>query len=251
MSVEEIKPVKDGDSSDSDDSDYEIKITLNPVDFSKMTDDERIAYFKKYDTCSYCQSIGKDERIYKGHTKDTCKILQNTRCNWCGGYGHTGKYCQNRGENPLDIRCMFCFRAKMDERFYMSHTPDRCRFKREYDDAKKNGRPIPPRPRGTQAPRIIEKTIEPPPEPKKNSSVSVESHPEPEIEKSDDLYNILLVLHDDLIKQKPINTEYDPAMTVPGAYSGSDVPKDQKEDTTFELLNRLKRENQRMLSKLS
>jgi len=221
MSVEEIKPVNDGDSSDSDDSEYEIKITLNPVDFSKMTDEEREAYFKKYETCAYCQSIGKDERVYKGHTKETCKILQNTRCNWCGGYGHTGKYCKNRGEKPLDIRCMFCFRAKMDERFYMSHTPDRCRFKIEYDDAKRDGRPIPPRPRGTQQPRIIEKPTTPSPEPQKKASSSVCSPVEPE--NSDELYKLLLAMNDNLIEEKPIYREYDPSLTVPGAYSPSDV----------------------------
>jgi hypothetical protein len=317
MTVKELTPNTKSennvqtDSSDSDDSDCEIKITLNPVDFSKMTDEEREAYFKKYETCAYCQSIGKDERVYKGHTKETCKILQNTRCNWCGGYGHTGKYCQNRGEKPLDIRCMFCFRAKMDERFYMSHTPDRCRFKREYDDAKRDGRPIPTRPRGTQQPRIIEKPPKPLAEPKKNASVA-------EPENSDELYKILLAMKDDLIKPKSINCEYDPALTVPGAYGSSyreydpalpvpgaygssyqeydptlpvpgaygnsyreydptlpvpgaygssyqeyapalpvpvaysrtDITKVQNDDT-IELLNRLKKENEKMLSKLS
>jgi len=285
------------DSSDSDDSDCEIKITLHPVDFSKMTDEEREAYFKKYETCAYCQSIGKDERVYKGHTKETCKILENTRCNWCGGYGHTGKYCENRGEKPLDIRCMFCFRAKMDERFYMSHTSDRCRFKREYDDAKRDGRPIPPRPRGTQAPRIIQKSYSPT-KPHTPSPPKVDA--EPPMENSDELYKILEAMSDDLIKQKSINseydpaltipgaygssyteydpaltipgaygssyteydpaltipgaygssyTEYDPALTIPGAYSGTDIKKVQNDDT-IEILTRLKKENEKMLSKL-
>jgi hypothetical protein len=147
--------------SDSDsDSDNYIKITLRKRDFSKMSEHELIDYNKQFDTCGYCQSIGKEERIYTGHTKDECLILQNTRCNWCGGYGHTGKYCKNKGETPLEIRCLFCFRGKMDEHFYMSHTQDRCRFKREYDDARREGRPVPTRPRSTQyIPPIPKKNI--------------------------------------------------------------------------------------------
>ena len=130
--------------SDSDyDSEGEINIILDLPDTSKMTPEEREAYYKKFKICAYCESIGKDEQIYRGHTKEDCRFLQNTRCNWCAGYGHTGKYCDNRGEKPLEIRCMFCFRAKMDEKFYMSHSQDRCRFKREYDHAKKNGKPVP------------------------------------------------------------------------------------------------------------
>ena len=115
-----------------------------------MSEQELINFDKQFQTCAYCQSIGKEERVYRGHTKNECLILQNTRCNWCGGYGHTGKYCQNKGECPLEIRCLFCFRGKMDEHFYMSHTQDKCRFKREYDNARRDGRPIPTRPRSTQ-----------------------------------------------------------------------------------------------------
>jgi hypothetical protein len=137
--------------NDSDnDSDNNIKITLTKRDFSKMSEQEFNDFNKQFDICGYCQSIGKDERAYTGHTKDECLILQNTRCNWCGGYGHTGKYCKNKGEKPLEIRCLFCFRGKMDEHFYMSHTQDKCRFKREYDDARRDGRPVPTRPRSTQ-----------------------------------------------------------------------------------------------------
>jgi hypothetical protein len=161
--------------SDSDsDSDNDIKITLTKRDFSKMSEQELIDFNKQFDTCGYCQSIGKEERIYKGHTKDECLILQNTRCNWCGGYGHTGKYCKNKGETPLEIRCLFCFRGKMDEHFYMSHTQDKCRFKREYDAARRDGRPIPLRPRSTQPKKNI---IDLTPKPKIESTQSVQSTP--------------------------------------------------------------------------
>jgi hypothetical protein len=119
----------------SDDSDNEIKITLKPrPDFSKMTPEELAEYDKRIEeknaSCVYCNSMGKDGQ---GHTKENCRLLQNTRCNWCGNYGHTGKYCEKKGEKPLEIRCLFCFRGKKDERFYMSHSIENCRFRREYD----------------------------------------------------------------------------------------------------------------------
>ena len=226
------------DASDSEDSDCDIQITVKQLDLSKMTEEEKDEYFKKYKTCAYCQSIGKDERVYRGHSKEDCKILQNTRCNWCGGYGHTGKYCDNRGEKPLDIRCMFCFRAKMDERFYMSHTPDRCRFKREYDDAKLNGRPVPPRPRGTQPARIVPKP------------------PVVELSKDyiDNLFSTLLAMNDELAPSVP--SAYEPAGPGVGAYEpsvptlGEYEPAGPREEDPFETLSRLKRENQRMLAKL-
>lgn len=157
------KPIaaEDDDESDLDSDDGEINVILESSDLSKMTEEERQAYFNKHKTCAYCQSIGKDEQVYQGHTKEECKILQNTRCNWCAGYGHTGKYCENKGEKPLTIKCMFCFRAKMDEKFYMSHTQDRCRFKQEYEYAKKNGHPLPKRPRATNGPIPQRKTPSP------------------------------------------------------------------------------------------
>ncbi len=128
----------DGYKSDSSDgSDHEIKITLTKRDFSKMTPEELIEYDRKMEeqnmVCAYCISLGKEA---EGHTKDNCKLLQNTRCNWCGNYGHTGKFCENKGEKPLDIRCLFCFRGKKDERFYMSHSIDNCRFRREYEQTR-------------------------------------------------------------------------------------------------------------------
>ena len=273
MSAKEV-PIEDGDSSDTD-SDCEIKITLHPVDWSKMTKEEMEAHFKKYDTCAYCQSIGKDERVYTGHTKENCKILENTRCNWCGGYGHTGKYCENRGEKPLEIRCMFCFRAKMDERFYMSHRPDNCRFKREYDDAKRYGRPIPIRPRGTQPPRIIPKTTPPKvPTPPKATTPQKAPSPPP-TENLDDLFNKALLSLVDILNL-PTNRQYEPTspyqainyeMNV-GEYEPTspyqainyemNVIKPEQSETkiksetenTNDILNRLKKENERMLSKL-
>ena len=239
-----------------------------------MTEEEKDEYFKKYKTCAYCQSIGKDERVYRGHSKEDCKILQNTRCNWCGGYGHTGKYCDNRGEKPLDIRCMFCFRAKMDERFYMSHTPDRCRFKREYDDAKLNGRPVPPRPRGTQQAKIVPKP----------AVVQMSK------DYIDNLFSTLLAMNDEPAPSGPGIGAYEPsgpslgnyepsaatvgaydpsAATVgdyepsgptlgdyepsgPSAYEPSEPsePSAPHEQDLFEILRRLKRENQRMLARL-
>ena len=253
MSVEENKPVKDEDSSDTD-SDCEIKITLHPVDFSKMTEEEIEAHFKKYDTCTYCQSIGKDERVYKGHTKENCKILENTRCNWCGGYGHTGKYCENRGEKPLEIRCMFCFRGKMDERFYMSHTPDHCRFKREYDEAKRYGRPIPIRPRGTQPTRIIPKTIATPPK-VATPPVNIVS-----TENLDDLFNKAILSLFDILKLPNTSGEYEPTSPYQATnynYEMNRIMPEQCEsiiksqvENTNDILNRLKKENERMLSKL-
>ena len=261
------------DASDSEDSDCDIQITVKQLDLSKMTEEEKDEYFKKYKTCAYCQSIGKDERVYRGHSKEDCKILQNTRCNWCGGYGHTGKYCDNRGEKPLDIRCMFCFRAKMDERFYMSHTPDRCRFKREYDDAKLNGRPVPPRPRGTQPARIVPKP----------AVVQMSN------DYIDNLFSTLLAMNDEPESSAPTVGDYEPSVpsvpTVgdyepsgPSAYepsgpsasayepsgpsvyeqvsSGPSVYEQVSsglsayEQDPFEMLIRLKRENQIMLAKL-
>ena len=238
INMDEVAIRPDKDASDSEDSDCDVKITLKQLDLSKMTEEEKDEYFKKYKTCAYCQSIGKDERVYRGHSKEDCKILQNTRCNWCGGYGHTGKYCDNRGEKPLDIRCMFCFRAKMDERFYMSHTPDRCRFKREYDDAKLNGRPVPPRPRGTQPARIVPKP------------------PVVELSKDyiDNLFSTLLAMNDELAPSVP--SAYEPAGPGVGAYEpsvptlGEYEPAGPREEDPFETLSRLKRENQRMLAKL-
>jgi len=154
-----IQEVEDDDDSDLD-SDDGIQVILTLPDINSMTQEQREAYFKRCKTCAYCQSIGKDEQVYRGHTKEECKILQNTRCNWCAGYGHTGKYCENRGEKPLTIRCMFCFRAKMDEKFYMSHSQDRCRFKQEYENAKKFGHALPKRPRATQQPINVPKKRE-------------------------------------------------------------------------------------------
>jgi hypothetical protein len=34
---------------------------------------------------------------------------------------------------PLTIKCAFCFRANKSEKFYMSHSIDKCRFKTEYN----------------------------------------------------------------------------------------------------------------------
>ena len=201
-SADDASAIKPEDASDSEDSDCDIQITVKQLDLSKMTEEEKDEYFKKYKTCAYCQSIGKDERVYRGHSKEDCKILQNTRCNWCGGYGHTGKYCDNRGEKPLDIRCMFCFRAKMDERFYMSHTPDRCRFKREYDDAKLNGRPVPPRPRGTQPARIVPKP----------AVVQMSN------DYIDNLFSTLLAMNDEPASSGPGASVYEPSVpSVPSA----------------------------------
>ena len=125
------------DASDSSDSDYDIKITVTQRDFSKMTPEELIEFDRKMEeqnmVCAYCVSLRKEAQ---GHTKDNCKLLQNTRCNWCGNYGHTGKFCEKKGEKPLDIRCLFCFRGKKDERFYMSHSIDNCRFRREYEQTR-------------------------------------------------------------------------------------------------------------------
>ena len=216
--------------SDSDsDSDNYIKITLKKRDFSKMSEQELIDFNKQFNTCGYCQSIGKEERIYTGHTKDECLILQNTRCNWCGGYGHTGKYCKNKGETPLEIRCLFCFRGKMDEHFYMSHTQDKCRFKREYDAARRDGRPIPLRPRSTQ---YI-------PPPKKNI---VDLTPKPKIEPS----------HTTHATQKM----YEP--TSPYSYKYNDhafhlaileLEKYNSELNQDTILKKLQNENQKMLEK--
>lgn len=125
----------DGYVSDSS-SDNEIKITIIKRDFSKMTPEELAELDKKLDQqvafCVYCNSMGKEAR---GHSKENCRLLQNTRCNWCGDYGHTGKFCEKKGDKPLEIRCLFCFRGKKDERFYMSHSIENCRFRREYDGA--------------------------------------------------------------------------------------------------------------------
>jgi hypothetical protein len=127
----------DGYASDSSDSECEIKITVTQRDFSKMTPEELIEFDRRMEeqnmVCAYCVSLGKESQ---GHTKDNCKLLQNTRCNWCGNYGHTGKFCEKKGEKPLDIRCLFCFRGKKDERFYMSHSIDNCRFRREYEQTR-------------------------------------------------------------------------------------------------------------------
>lgn len=127
----------DNDGYTSDGSDCEIKITVTQRDFSKMTPEELIEFDRKMEeqnmVCVYCVSLGKEAQ---GHTKDNCKLLQNTRCNWCGNYGHTGKFCEKKGEKPLDIRCLFCFRGKKDERFYMSHSIENCRFRREYEQTR-------------------------------------------------------------------------------------------------------------------
>ena len=247
MSEKEVQiPVQEEvpkpDDSDSD-SDYEIKITLSTPDLSKMTDEEREAYFNRHKTCAYCQSIGKDAEVYNGHTKEQCKILQNTRCNWCGGYGHTGKYCKNRGEKPLEIRCMFCFRAKMDERFYMSHTPERCRFKREYDDAKRNGRPVPPRPRGTQQP--IQRPQPAPPVVDETTA--------------NDLLKALQALNmydpEKTFPDQKTYQEYDPEKTFPDQpigklYDPEETSPYRHVEDEFETLRRLNEENQKMLAKL-
>lgn len=139
-----------------DDDDCSIcceELVIAPMpDTSKMTPEELEAYERQFKTCGYCQSIGRSCDAYTGHTILECRVLANTRCNYCAYYGHTGRHCPDRKDEdgPLKIKCMFCFRGGMDEKYYMSHTPDGCRFKREYEWAKRTGNPVPPRPRATQ-----------------------------------------------------------------------------------------------------
>lgn len=224
----------DSDCGDSD-SDSEIDVILEMPDLSKMAPAEREAYERQFKVCAYCESIGKDEQTYRGHTKEECRILQNTRCNWCAGYGHTGKYCDNKGEEPLEIRCMFCFRAKMDERFYMSHSQDRCRFKREYEMARQNGLPIPKRPRSTQqgdhrVPKRVHQAI-------------------PTVDKpSDDLSQLVGGLS--LNSTKPTdNQEYDPE-NPRLVYHHPNIPCSPKIKPMSQILQELQEENQRLLAQL-
>ncbi len=227
--------------SDSD-SDNEVKITLPKRDFSKMSEQELIEFNKQFDTCGYCQSIGKEERIYKGHTKDECLILQNTRCNWCGGYGHTGKYCKNKGETPLEIRCLFCFRGKMDEHFYMSHTQEKCRFKREYDEARREGRPIPPRPRSTQ--------YIPPPK-----KLIANTTPQPKIEatspyEDNKMYEPTSPYEDNKMYEPTSPYEDNNKMVHAFYLAFLELDKLNSEFTQDNILKKLQNENQKMLEKL-
>lgn len=122
------------ESEEEDEDDGEIEVIMEMPDLKSMTPEEREAYNKRWKECGYCRSINKPEDQWRGHTKEECKILANTRCNYCAGYGHTGRYCENKPDDgkPLKIGCLFCFRGKQDKDVYMSHTDNECVRKRNY-----------------------------------------------------------------------------------------------------------------------
>ena len=124
----------------SDGSGEDIKITLNPVDKSKMTAEELEEYFHKSNQCDFCISIHRKPEQYTGHTLEDCRALKKIRCNFCGLCGHTGSRCETRKpeDNPIQFNCSFCFRGNKPERFYMSHIISECRFREKYNEGKKN-----------------------------------------------------------------------------------------------------------------
>ncbi len=82
----------------SDGSGEDIKITLNPVDKSKIR-------------CNFCGLCG--------HTGSRCETRKPE-------------------DNPIQFNCSFCFRGNKPERFYMSHIISECRFREKYNEGKKN-----------------------------------------------------------------------------------------------------------------
>ena len=110
-------------------------ITEIPDFIQRMTPEDKMEYYRrraeemeaKIDpsqlTCVYCQSLG---RHHLGHTRETCTVLKETRCNYCANYGHTGKYCPSGRKTPLAITCMRCFRQGKDEKEFMGHVANEC-----------------------------------------------------------------------------------------------------------------------------
>lgn len=54
-------------------------------------------YFSQKDVfCSFCKNNGREESVYKTHTKLTCPILKKYKCPTCGLKGHTRRYCPQK-----------------------------------------------------------------------------------------------------------------------------------------------------------
>lgn len=51
---------------------------------------------KKVTHCSFCKNNGRDESIYKTHTKTSCQILKKYKCPVCFVKGHTRRYCPKK-----------------------------------------------------------------------------------------------------------------------------------------------------------
>jgi hypothetical protein len=123
---------KSESSSDSDDEDCDIKITLKPQrPWSSYTQEELDELEKKYGECDYCYSLQLPEHMYKGHYSESCPKLKKMRCDRCAIFGHTGGHCPTKTKK-LEIKCTFCFRGGKAESKYNSHTTDSCIDKREY-----------------------------------------------------------------------------------------------------------------------
>ena len=138
--IEEITSNKIVNNDYSSDSSCEdIKITLNPIDTSKMTPEELAQHEFRSKECDFCISIHRKPEQYIGHTLDDCRALKKIRCNFCGLCGHTGSHCKDRKpeDEPIRFNCSFCFRANKEERFYMSHTINECRYREKYNSGKK------------------------------------------------------------------------------------------------------------------
>lgn len=130
ISSEDIEDVEDAvDAEDPLDPDVPMRINIEIPDYvQRMTHEEKVAYYQAVADpsqliCVYCQSLG---RTHIGHTRDTCTVLKETRCNYCACYGHTGKYCPTGRRSPLTITCMRCFRLGKDEKEFMGHTANEC-----------------------------------------------------------------------------------------------------------------------------
>ena len=134
---EENKPISIIDYS-SDSSYDEIKITLNPIDLSKMTPEELEKHVFNSTQCDFCISIHRKPEQYTGHTLEDCRALKKIRCNFCGLCGHTGGHCKERkpDDKPIQFNCSFCFRANKPERFYMSHLLGECKYRDKYNKGK-------------------------------------------------------------------------------------------------------------------
>lgn len=124
------------DTDDDLEPDHMCEIIIEVPDFiQRMSHEDKIEYYRrrteemeaKIDpsqlTCVYCQSLG---RHHIGHTRETCRVLKETRCNYCANYGHTGKYCPSGRKTPLTITCMRCFRQGKDEKDFMGHVANEC-----------------------------------------------------------------------------------------------------------------------------